>query len=73
MKFKFASFLLLIVFCSIIITGTSGFIGTFNVNAFNVNAFNVNIATKNCETKLTLSDDPVLPIIGDPVGGGGLP
>ena len=68
MKFKFASFLLLIVFCSIIITGTSGFIGTFNVNAFNVN-----IATKNCETKLTLSDDPVLPIIGDPVGGGGLP
>jgi hypothetical protein len=65
MKLKFASFLLVIVFCSIIITGTSGFIG----------AFNVNIATKNCETNTTLtpSEHPKLALIGDPVGGGGLP
>lgn len=68
MKFKFASLLVLIVFCSIIITGASGFISTFNVNAFNVN-----IATKNCETKLTPSEHLTLPLMGDPIPGGGLP
>jgi hypothetical protein len=60
MKFKFASLLLLIVFCSIIITGTSGFIG----------ASNVNIATKPTPTP---SEHPKLALIGDPIGGGGLP
>ena len=60
MKLKFASLLVLIVFCSIIITGASGFIG----------ASNVNIATKPTPTP---SEYPKLALIGDPIPGGGLP